>query len=61
MVTVAPGTTAPVESVTVPVMVALVESCAWSAGLKLSSAKKNSGAIAVKRRKIDIPFSLPNC
>jgi hypothetical protein len=58
MVTVASGTTAPEESVTVPVMVALVDNCAESVGVKTSNAKKNSDATVVMRRSMDM-FRFP--
>jgi hypothetical protein len=57
IVTVAPGTTAPEESVTVPVIVAVVDIWACSAGLVQNTANKKSVAAKTKRRSMDIPLT----
>jgi hypothetical protein len=54
IVTEAPGTTAPAGSVTVPLIVACVESWAISAGLAKSNAKMKTGAVDTKRRSMNI-------
>jgi hypothetical protein len=57
-VTLAPGTTAPVGSVTIPVMVARVESCAWTAGLVRHSARVKAIAVDMPRRSRNILLPL---